>query len=289
LLFTFFNKIIKVEKNLEQFNISKTSSRTISSVLYKILYNTGCNAYIDNGVLYEENLNPIKYVNDTLILYKLSLNDKGIKNNTDTIKLYKNLSDNLLMLSKNNKKYNFNLKIKNLKYEFGTRKDDTIYLSNDKWLANGQISKNLNDYEFKNNSKGDIYYNDYFSLPETSMINVVLSTTFKKNFPEGLDTFTCLILNNNDTLAKEYFRPNGSIQNLNFISKPGLKAKIKFYCKAQKGILKIIDVKIIRKNKIVWSNNTQNIRAIKIIYSAINSQGNTIENTEILEFPNYNL
>lgn len=293
LLLFAFNKIIKIGNKLEEINTLRISNRTIFSVLNKILYNTGCYSYIDNGILFEENSiknNPLRYNKDTLIIYKTTLNTKGLKETIDSIKLYKD--DSLLVITKNNKKYNLDLKIKDISYEFGVRKDDTIKLSSDKWLANGQISKNLNEYQFNNNSKGEIYYNDYFSIPETSTIIVSLTTSFIKNFPEGLDTFVCLIMNNNDTLAKEYFKPNGYIQNLKFICSPGTKAKIKFKCKAHKGLLKIIDVCIIKKGKLYWTTNPVDIKlskAIKINISPINKDHSITTISEIFELPNMDL
>lgn len=294
-LFSFYRGTLNVTRKLEGTNTIQSSSRLLNSVLYKEIYNTGCRAYIsDNGTLEKDNLQPIRYVKgnlyDSLIIYKVKLNNKGIKESIDSIKIFVDPTDKLFSINKNNKVIKYNLKIERLNFEFGFLKEDTINLSaTNKWLAKGQINKNLNEFQFNNNSKGEIYYTDYFNVPETSLVIIQLTTVFKKNFPEGLDTFVCVITNDNkDTLAKEYFKPTGAEQNIEMLCLPFSKAKISFNCKAHKGSLKITDVKLIRKNKLNWiSDNTLAIytKAIKVSMT-VDDKGTLSDVFEIINVPN---
>lgn len=297
-LFSFYRSTLNVTRKLESTNTIQSSSRLLNSILYKELYNVGCRAYIsDNGTLEKDNLQPIRYVKgklyDSLIIYKVRLNTKGVKESIDSVKIFVDPTDKLFSINKNNKIIKYNLKIEKLNFEFLFLKEDTIDLSaNNKWLAKGQINKELDEFKFNNNSKGEIYYTDYFNIPETSLVTIQLTTVFKKNFPEGLDTFVCIITNDNkDTLAKECFKPTGTEQNIEMLCLPFSKAKIFFTCKAHKGSLKITSVKLIRKNKLNWiSDNTlaRYAKAIKVNMT-IYDKGTLSDVFEIINIPNNTL
>lgn len=287
--------------------ISKVQSdtRDILSMMSREIRNTGLKTYLvsSGGGRFNTVSDPGAYIHsdsssfvhkegdpgDSLIIYKLTLDDKGDRSSVDTIQYY--LDGTVLKRSAGGKVVDIAENIHALQFQYGVLSVDSLLLDQtvmDKgsWDVPFSVEKSgAMTVKITSSTSGSIKYNSVFKISKPQRIKVRFLMTASGGFPSNLDSIKCVIRdqwNSGVIYTSEPFMVNGTEMEFEMPVVATNSATISFDYKCHgSGELNISSVEIRRADigEYSWKNNPtaslkKAIKAIKI-YALVRSNGKT--------------